>query len=171
MKKVSFWYLAALICVFLVGQALAADLPKGTSALQGEPSLQGPQRSSEIVGKSVTNPENERLGKITDLIIGQDGMVKYAILSHGGVLGLGDKLIPIPWKALERGNEKWLKPPNEEKALSVNITKKTLAKAPNFDPKQWPNFNEPEWQKKVAVYYELPPSGTEFGMPASQGTQ
>ena len=40
--------------------------------------------------------------------------------------------------------------------MVVNIDKKTLEKAPNFDPKEWPKFTEPEWQKEVEIYYELP---------------
>jgi len=67
---------------------------------------------------------------------------------HGGLLGVGDKLVPIPWKALKSGPD--------EKTLIVNIEKATLEKAPNFDPKEWPNFTEPEWQKRIEVYYELP---------------
>ncbi len=117
----------------------------------GQP-LQGPQRSSTIVGMSVKNPDGTNVGKIQELVIGEDGTVKYAILAHGGLLGIGDKLVPIPWKALKRSDD--------NKFLIVNITKDTLAKAPNFDPKDWPKFSEPDWQKKVEVYYELPSGQT-----------
>ncbi len=157
MRKGVLYALALIICVCLAGQVVVAQPPKAAPGQAGEPGLKGPQRSSEIVGMSVTNPQNERLGKINELIIGWDGTVKYAILSHGGVLGIGDKLIPIPWKSL--------KPGREEKTLIVNITKETLAKAPNFDPKEWPSFAEPEWQRKVEVYYELP------GPPKSEAEQ
>jgi len=97
---------------------------------------------------TVLNAQGQNLGKIEELVVGTDGAVKYAILSHGGLLGIGDKLIPVPWKAVKQGKD--------EKTLIVNITKETLEKAPNFNPKEWPNFTEPDWRQKVEVHYELP---------------
>jgi len=49
-----------------------------------------------------------------------------------------------------------LTPGREENTLVVNIDNKTREKAPNFDPKEWPKFTEPDWQKEVEIYYELP---------------
>ncbi|MHB8205037.1 MAG: PRC-barrel domain-containing protein, partial [Desulfomonilaceae bacterium] len=79
-------------------------------------------------------------------LIDQSGVVKYAILSHGGLLGIGDKLIPIPWKALKLGKEKT--------TLVVNVNKGALEKAPNFDPKDWPKVTDPQTLKKVDMYYK-----------------
>jgi opacity protein-like surface antigen len=132
------------VCALVAGPAFAADVVKPEI---GQLS-QGPQRSSQIVGATVKNPQGENLGKIDELVIGRDGMVSYAILSHGGVLGIGDKLVPIPWKALKYGPK--------EGIVMVNVDKVTLEKAPNFDPKEWPNFTEPAWQKRVETYYTLP---------------
>ncbi len=140
MKKTSYCLLVFALSIVLGGLAIAAEQQQTTAAQIGDQSLKGFQRSNEIVGMSVRNPQGQDLGKLNDLVIADDGSVKFAILSHGGVLGVGDKLIPIPWKAL--------KPAEDKKYLTVNITKETLAKAPNFDPKEWPNFTEPEWQKK-----------------------
>jgi hypothetical protein len=147
-NKTHFWLLALMVCVLIAGQALAAETPKVSTGQTGMASLLGPQRSSQIVGMSVKNSKGQNLGKIDELIIGQDGAVKYAILSHGGLLGIGDKLVPIPWRAL--------KPGTEDKTLMVNIDKAALEKAPSFEAKEWPSFAEPEWQRKVEVYYELP---------------
>ena len=97
MKKSSFGLCAAVICSLLAGQV---------SAQTGGTPLQGWQRSSQITGMTVTSPQGEKLGKIDDLLIDQEGAVRYAILSHGGLLGIGDKLIPIPWKALKLGQGK-----------------------------------------------------------------
>ena len=137
MKKRGFGLCAAVICILLAGQV---------SAQGGDTPLQGWQRSSQITGMTVNSPQGEKLGKI--LVVDQEGSARYAILSDGGLLGIGYKLIPIPWKALEWGKEK--------NTLVVNIDKKTLEKAPNFDPKEWPKFTETDWQKKVEIYYELP---------------
>ncbi len=134
------------------GQALAADARKTGTEQTSETSLQGPQRSSQIQGASLVNPEGKKLGKIEGLIIADDGKVRFAILSHGGLLGIGNKLVPIPRKSL--------KPGKDEETLTVNITKDNVEKAPNFDLQECPNFTDPEWQKRVDVYYELPASAT-----------
>jgi hypothetical protein len=152
MKKTINCLLVFALSIVFAAYAIAAEPSKMTSGQMGDQSLQGPQRASQIKGMSVKNPEGQDLGKIDDLVIAEDGTIKYAILSHGGLLGIGDKLIPIPWKALRPGDDK--------KYLTVNITKETLERAPNFDPKEWPAFTEPEWQKKVQIYYELPSGQT-----------
>ena len=54
-----------------------------------------------ILGAKVINTDQEDLGKIEDLVIdARNSRVAYAILSFGGVLGLGDKHFAIPWEAL-----------------------------------------------------------------------
>ena len=54
-----------------------------------------------ILGAKVINTAQEDLGKIEDLVIdARNSRVAYAILSFGGVLGLGDKHFAIPWEAL-----------------------------------------------------------------------
>ena len=136
MKKNGFGLYAAIICILLAGQVWAET---------GATPLEGWQRSSQISGMTVTNPQGEKLGKIDDLLIDQGGALKYAILSHGGILGIGDKLIAIPWKALKLGTEK--------KTLVINVDKVALEKAPNFDPKEWPKVTDPETLKKIELYY------------------
>jgi sporulation protein YlmC with PRC-barrel domain len=134
MKNTRYYWLSALtLCLLLAGQAFAAPM--------------GPQRSSEIIGMSVQNQQGEKLGKIDELLINRDGVVQYAVLSHGGVLGIGDKLIPIPWKAF--------KPGKEEKTLLLNMDKKVLEKAPSFDPKKWPDVSSTEWQEKFQYYKDV----------------
>jgi sporulation protein YlmC with PRC-barrel domain len=137
MKKNGFGLYVAVICILLAGQVFAET---GTTPLEGW------QRSSQITGMTVNNPQGEKLGTINDLLIDHSGAVKYAILSHGGLLGIGDKLIPIPWNAFKLGKEKSI--------LVVNIDKGALEKAPNFDPKEWPKVTSPESLKKIDLYYK-----------------
>ncbi len=148
MKKTSLYLFALALSILLAGGSLAAEPSKTANDQPDGQSLQRPLRVSEIQGMTVLTAQGQKIGKIDELVIGTDGMVKYAILSHGGVLGIGDRLIPIPWKAVKQGKD--------EKTLIVNISKESLEKAPSFDPKEWPNFTEPDWRKRVEVHYELP---------------
>src|SRR3569623_2906303 len=63
----------------------------------------GPQvmAADTLQGDKVVNPKGENLGKIEDIMIDvASGRVAYAVLSFGGILGIGDKLFAIPWHAL-----------------------------------------------------------------------
>ena len=56
-------------------------------------------RASKLKGTNVTNDKNERIGEIDDLIIGRD-KVLFAILEVGGFLGLGNRLVAVPYNSL-----------------------------------------------------------------------
>ena len=58
-------------------------------------------RASEIVGSKVRNAEGDSLGEVEELVIptrDQDDML--VIVSVGGVLDVGDKLVALPYKDL-----------------------------------------------------------------------
>ena len=55
--------------------------------------------ADRVNGTDVVNQAGEKLGKIEDVAIDKvSGDVAYAILSFGGVLGIGAKYYPVPWK-------------------------------------------------------------------------
>ena len=61
-----------------------------------------PVRVSEVLGLNVQNAAGEDIGEINDIVLDpKSGRVRYAALSFGGLLGLGDKLFAIPWDAFD----------------------------------------------------------------------
>jgi hypothetical protein len=54
-------------------------------------------RASKLVGAPVVNDSDQKIGTIDDLIVGRDDRVPYAIVSVGGFLGVGDKLVAVPF--------------------------------------------------------------------------
>jgi len=73
----------------------------------------GPQvmGASTITGDDVRSPAGEDLGKIEEVMLDMtSGKVTYAVLSFGGVLGMGSKLFAIPWSALELPGQQVLRP-------------------------------------------------------------
>ncbi|MEX0776666.1 MAG: PRC-barrel domain-containing protein [Phycisphaeraceae bacterium] len=60
------------------------------------------QRASQLISAEVRNPQNQTLGKIHEAVIDADqGQAQYAILSHGGLMGIGDKLLAVPLHKLQ----------------------------------------------------------------------
>jgi len=58
-------------------------------------------RSSELVGATVYNDNGNSVGTINDLLVSSDGTVSNAILSVGGFLGIGTKLVEVPFNKLK----------------------------------------------------------------------
>lgn len=104
--------------------------------------------STSIVGDAVRNPQGEDLGKIEDLMINtNDGQINYAVLSFGGILGMGGKYFAVPWSSLRVDRE--------DKCLVLDVAKDRLENAPGFDKNQWPNFADPTFRKSVSDHYAM----------------
>lgn len=59
-------------------------------------------RGSSIIGAKVVNPQGEDLGSIHEVVLNsQRDQINYAVLAHGGVAGIGEKLIAIPWSEFQ----------------------------------------------------------------------
>lgn len=57
--------------------------------------------SDRVNGAPVYGAEGRQVGTIDHLVIEKlSGRIVYAVMSHGGLLGLGQDHYPIPWAAL-----------------------------------------------------------------------
>ena len=103
--------------------------------------------ASTLAGDRVRNSAGEDLGKIHEIMIDiAAGRVAYAVLSYGGVLGLGDKLFAVPWSAL--------KVDEDEKKFILDIDKGRLEGAPGFDKDNWPDMADPSWRSQITATTE-----------------
>jgi len=94
--------------------------------------IAGVVRASKLIGSPVRNTKAEELGKIENIAIDANtGAVAYAVMSHGGFLGLGEKLIPVPWSQLRRTSD--------GEVFVLDIDKKVLDKITGFDKDNWPS--------------------------------
>ncbi|HEX2278550.1 MAG TPA: PRC-barrel domain-containing protein [Candidatus Tectomicrobia bacterium] len=98
--------------------------PAPTSTL---PSMTNEMYASKLIGASVKNPQGENLGKIDELVIDpQDARIKAAVVSVGGVLGIGAKSVAIPWNKVTMGSGA------DRDTLVVAMGKEELEQAPNW---------------------------------------
>jgi len=67
--------------------------------------LQGDWRASKVVGLSVYNDNNEKLGSINDLLMDKSGNIKAVVLGVGGFLGMGEHLVAVPLDKVKFSNE------------------------------------------------------------------
>jgi len=122
-----------------------------TNDLDGPgPSLMG---ANTLLGNDVCNNEGENLGDIKELMIDMaTGRVAYAVLSFGGLMGLGDKLFAVPWAALSLDTR--------HKRFTLNVAKEALTTAPGFDKDRWPSMSDKTWAGGVHQFY-----GTTYNQP------
>ena len=86
-----------------------------------------------LIGNEVCNENGEDLGSLKEIMLDTaNGKVRYAILSFGGVFGIGSKLFAIPWSALKLDAEK--------RHFVLNMDKDRLNYMPGFDKDKWPDI-------------------------------
>ena len=115
------------------------------------PAGPGPEimAASTLEGNSVVNRQDEKLGDIKEIMIDvRGGHVAYAVLSTGGVLGIGEKLHAIPWSALALDTER------ECFVLDLDIER--LEASPGFDKDHWPSMADSTWTAEIHDYYGQP---------------
>ena len=101
--------------------------------------------SDKVEGTAVYNRDGERLGTISNFMVGKrDGQVRYAVLSFGGLFGMGEKFYPLPWDTLTYDTDKG--------GYVVDLDKDKLQNAPSFERGQDPTYDRDEGEQ-VYTYY------------------
>lgn len=109
----------------------------------------GEIRLSKLIGMKVHNAEGENLGHIKDLVVdANSGRVHYAVLSFGGVLGLGDKLFGVPVSRLHR---------DPKGKLVLDVAREQLKSAPAFASDHWPDWNDKSVRAEMDRRYGASP--------------
>jgi sporulation protein YlmC with PRC-barrel domain len=122
------------------------------------------ERSSQIIGQDVVNANDETLGDVQDLAIDmREGRIAYLILAHGGALGMGEKLVPVPWNVVQINSQR-----NE---IVLNDSKNQISSAPSFTKSTWPDLSNQQLGSKIAAYFGTRPYWQVYGYPQYYGQQ
>ena len=106
--------------------------------------------ATQIIGDGVVNRAGESLGKIEELMLDlEKGRVAYAVLSFGGVLGMGAKLFAIPFEALKLDADRH--------HFTLDVDKDKLKNAPGFDKNNPPQASDRTWGAEVYKFYAIKP--------------
>lgn len=80
-------------------------------------------RASKVLGSSVVNEAGDTVGKIDEIVVGPDGKAPFVVLSVGGFLGVGNKLVALPYEQMRTDGKKIVLP---------GATKDSLKALPEF---------------------------------------
>ena len=141
--------LATLVAVGMVFAATSngADRPDQ----YGRTTEKNLAKASDIIGKDVRNAQDEDLGKVQDLIVSlEHGTVPYAVITHGGAVGIGRTKTAVPLSSLQCS-------PDGKKVI-LSATKDELKAVSKTPPEGWTYVRDTEWTKGIDGFYGEAPA-------------
>ena len=105
--------------------------------------------SEKVRGTRVHGSDQRSLGHVDHLMIDKrSGRVSYAVIAFGGVLGIGERLHPLPWEAL-----------SYDPALDgyrAAITREDIEGAPHSlaEAERW---SDPKWRRRIHEHFGKTP--------------
>ncbi|GLS05227.1 hypothetical protein GCM10007860_23770 [Chitiniphilus shinanonensis] len=133
-----------------VGATQGARVVGRTENLQGDGPGPFLMLAESLRGDDVVNSQGEKLGDIKGIMLDvQRGRIAYAVLSVGGLLGLGDKLFAVPWGAftLDADNER----------LILEADRQQFKESDGFDKDHWPSMADQSWAAQLHAAYRVRP--------------
>lgn len=129
----------------------ANDRPANEQAKVDKKTEGNTLRVSQVRGMTVRNSAGKDLGEIKDLMLdmGEDGHVRYAALSFGGFLGMGDKLFAIPWRSLRFQHDA----DKNKDVVVFDVSEEKLKSAPGFDKNHWPDMADRSWMEATDKHH------------------
>lgn len=81
--------------------------------------------ADDLIGRTVIGADGESLGEVNDILLSQSGEIDRVVVGSGGVLGIGEREIAIPWSDAESSAT------SDE--LRVTMTKAEFDGAPEYE--------------------------------------
>jgi hypothetical protein len=122
------------------------------SQSEAEPLLESSRdliSSRRVEGTPVYNRSDQRLGTIHSVMIEKrSGKVAYAVLSFGGVFGLGEHVHPVPWERLNYDVNL--------DAYVIDLTREELEAAPTMRLDEADRPQPKDFEEVAGYYAKLP---------------
>jgi len=123
-KKIALALGLALAVPFAMSSAMAQDVPQTVVQYKVDiANVAVGYRATKVIGSAVQNDAGDKIGTVDDLIVTRNDRVMYAVLSVGGFLGVGDKLVAVPFASLQFA---------PDHTLLAGATKESLKSLPKF---------------------------------------
>ena len=90
----------------------------------------GDVRASKLIGSSVYNDRDEKVGSVDDVVLGKDNKADTVVVSVGGFLGMGTKLVAVPYSQLKLGDTK--NASSDNRVVMPGASKESLKAQPDF---------------------------------------
>ncbi len=121
---------AASLLAATLGSPLAAQVLKVTPDFE--------TRATSLIGHVVTDPKGRPLGKVDDLLIQKDGKVGFIVLSVARALGIGAKMVAVPYPKISAQGDKLFFKGKPEELKNANSVHLRTARDERMDPGRRP---------------------------------
>ena len=112
----------ALLIGGAVGPASAAEEPSQFQTSVPSDAL----TIGSYYNQDVYDSQNNKIGDVKDILLDKEGRVSAVIVGVGGVLGIGEKDVAVPFNALKVAEK------DGDRYLVMNTSKEALEKAPGY---------------------------------------
>jgi sporulation protein YlmC with PRC-barrel domain len=103
--------------------------------------------SDKVQGTNVYSTDGEKMGSIERLMIEKtSGKVSYAVLSFGGILGVGHEHYPVPWRTLSYDKT--------VEGYRTTLPKEKLLEAPKHAPDGHWTWEDPQGVRAIEDYWK-----------------
>ncbi|MBR8222028.1 PRC-barrel domain-containing protein [Burkholderia ambifaria] len=103
-----------------------------------------------LEGDHVLTIDGDDIGKVTNIMLDvRSGRIAYAVVSSGGFLGIGGKLLAVPWNVLTLDAERH--------CFVLAVSTERVREAPGFDKDHWPTMADSIWAEALHTYYGASP--------------
>ena len=133
MKNILAGLVAVLFAVPLIASAQttrSADKPVRETARDTQAPAwkhSGLHETKDIIGTRIKNAEGKDLGEVDQLLIDRSGKVSHVVIGVGGLAGVGEKKVVVPWTDLK------FAPVAEGKKNAITMDEARLERAPRYD--------------------------------------
>ena len=149
-------------CFVQSGDAVLDGQHKG-QCLIPESRLGQAQRAGKLMGASVKNLQDQKVGNVENIFVDlASGRVVAVVVSSGGFLGMDGELSAVPPSALRLTADR--------DTLQLDTSKEMLSSAPHFKGNQWPDFAQPAYAGGVYQAYHVEPYFTTDGSTDANNT-
>lgn len=96
--------------------------------------------SNKVEGTQVYSRDGEKLGTIYNFMVDKHtGQVEYAVMAYGGLLGMGQRHYPLPWRVLTYHTD--------VRGYVIGMEARDLKDAPSFGREDEPAFDRSYGEK------------------------
>lgn len=125
-------FTVGVLAAFLSLLAIDAVAQQNPAPRESHPAWTMPAsavESGKLIGARIKNAADKDMGEIDALIVNpMDGKITHVVVGKGGLAGVGETKVVVPWSELKIRTEK-------DKVV-VSVDQATLDRAPKYDKRQ-----------------------------------
>jgi hypothetical protein len=137
------------------GTAGSSSLSSGAGATAWANNPLGQKTPEDLEGMKVVDANNEHIGEIDKVVHSRQNDNIFAVISFGGVLGMGEKKVLVPFSDLQQGQN--------DQQLQISRGKEELKTAQQYDKDQYVELQPEDRPISEFARFESSPGSSRAG--------